>query len=173
MDTLFAKACFLKHAPLDTYIFHLHQINSKQQHNFYIRKLNLKNQFSFLLKLISNKFSVSIILRLRSDVLIFRKSYNAVIYNNSLIIQWRLLSVFNLLKAVYISPGPNYFCFWKSKSIITWAKLSPCTLWRVDAHAHAQVNGNWVRLMKGDADSFFTEISVSHFFCRNPRVLSA
>ena len=34
-------------------------------------------------------------------------------------------------------------------------------MWTVDAHAN--VKGNWVHFMDGDADPFFTEFSVSNF----------
>ena len=67
--------------------------------------------------------------------------------------QRRLSQVFTLLIAVYICPGPNSFCFLRSKSITPWYKLKPWTLWTVNAHAN--VKGNWVRLIDGDADPFF------------------
>ena len=41
------------------------------------------------------------------------------------------------------------------------SKLKPWTLWTVDAHAN--VRGNWMRLMDGDAGPFY-RISASHFW---------
>ena len=41
------------------------------------------------------------------------------------------------------------------------SKLKPWTLWTADSHAN--VKGNWVRFMDGDANPVFIEISVSHF----------
>lgn len=52
-------------------------------------------------------------------------------------------------------------CFCRSKSIIPCCKCEPLTLWTVDGHAN--INGNLLFLMDGDAEPFFIGIWASYF----------
>ena len=52
-------------------------------------------------------------------------------------------------------------CFRRSKLITSRSNPRLWTLWIADADAN--VKSNWVRLMDGNSDLFFIEVSASHF----------
>lgn len=75
-------------------------------------------------------------------------------------VQNNLSLVFILLSVVYIWPGPNDFCFFKSKSTTPWTMfIKSWTFWAVVANARAKEN--WVLLNDGYAESLLLENSVS------------
>ena len=93
-----------------------------------IEKLSQTNSTDLWNRLFT-KFSI-----LKSEVLVSTKSKN---YGNILIFVTRL-------RATYIRPWLNEFCFSKLKMMTTEFKLKPCLLWTL--HAHDNTSG-WVKMI--------------------------